>query len=204
MGKVISLARERAMRTAGGRRPRPRATFFFDLTSPFTYLAAERVDRLFGDVDWRPVLCDALPAGTDTELAEARAEALHMPLVWPERYPSGRAAMRVAAMAAEQGRAAPFALAAGRLAFCGGFDLDDPEVLAEAAAASSLPLDECLAAAGDRLRDDELDRLGHTLIEHGADCMPALRIGRDLFCGEHRLAEAAASLRDGRFTRHSS
>ncbi|MDQ1701199.1 MAG: hypothetical protein QOF57_451 [Frankiaceae bacterium] len=204
MGNVISLARERAVRAASGHQPRPRATFYFDLTSPFTYLAAERVDRHFGDVDWRPVLCDALPAGTDVELAQTRAEILHMPLVWPERYPSGRAAMRVAAMATEEGRAAPFALAAGRLAFCGGFDLDDPEVLAEAAAAAGLALDECLHAAGDRARDAELDRLGRSLVEHGADCMPALRIGRDLFCGEHRISEAAAALRDGRFSRHQA
>jgi 2-hydroxychromene-2-carboxylate isomerase len=203
MGNVISLARERAARAAGNGGPRPRVTFFFDLTSPFTYLAAERVDRLFGDVEWRPVLSDALPAATDASAAQARAEELHMPLVWPERYPSGRAAMRVAALASEQGRAAPFALAAGRLAFCGGFDLDDPEVLAEASAAAGLPLDGCLTAAGDRARDEELDRLGRTLLEHGADCMPALRVGRSLYCGEHRLAEAAAAVRDGRFVRRS-
>src|SRR4051794_2496995 len=203
MGNVISLARERAARAAPSRTPRPRVTFFFDLTSPFTYLAAERVDRLFGDVEWRPVLSDALPSSTDATAAQPRAEELHMPLVWPEHYPAGRAAMRVAALASDEGRAAPFALAAGRLAFCGGFDLDDPEVLAEAAAAAGLAPDGCLAAAGDRGRGGELDRLGRTLLEHGADCMPALRVGRALYCGEHRLAEAAAAVRDGRFQRRS-
>ena len=54
----------------------------------------------------------------------------------PTAAPDGRQAMRVAALAAEQDRAAPFVLAAGRLAFCGGYDLDDPETIAEAAAAA--------------------------------------------------------------------
>ena len=38
-------------------------------------------------------------------------------------------------------------LAIGRLSFCGGFDVDDPEILAEAAAAAGLDLDACLLAA---------------------------------------------------------
>ena len=69
--------------------------------------------------------------------------------------------MRVASLAAaEGGHAAPFVLAASRLAFCGGFDLDDPEVLAEAAAAAGLGLPEVLAAAGDRSRDGEMEADG--------------------------------------------
>ena len=46
----------------------------------------------------------------------------------------------VALGGAEGGRGAGFVLAASRLAFCGGFDLEDPEILAEAAAAA-----ECAA-----------------------------------------------------------
>ena len=77
-----------------------------------------------------------------------------MPLVWPEAQPvPGRSAMRVAALAVERGRAAEFVLAASRLAFCGGYDVDDPEILAEAAAAADLGLDECLHAAGELRRD---------------------------------------------------
>ena len=43
------------------------------------------------------------------------------------------AAMRVAHYAAQQGRGGAFVLAATRLAFAGGFDLDDLEILTEAA-----------------------------------------------------------------------
>ena len=67
--------------------------------------------------------------------------------------------MRAAAYAAEQGRGGEFVLAAGRLAFAGGFDLDDPEILAEAAAAAGIPLEDCLHAAGDFARDGAAEEM---------------------------------------------
>ena len=101
--------------------------------------------------------------------------------------------MRAAALAAEQRRAAPFVLAASRLAFCGGFDLDDPEILAEAAAAAGVGLDECLQAAGDPRRDAAAELTSRRLIAAGAEHLPALRVGGTLFLGEERLGEAAAA-----------
>ena len=208
MGDLISLDACRQARVERGARSRParsRVKFYFDLASPYTYLAVERVDRMFPGVEWCPALSEALYVGDPIadsaarERAQAdvmdRAHELRMPLVWPERYPAGRAAMRVAALAAEQDRAAPFVLAASRLAFCGGFDLDDPEVLAEAAAAACLGLDDCLRAAGERSRDGALELVGLRLLASGADRLPVLRVGRTLFCGEERIAEAAAAWR---------
>lgn len=131
---------------------------------------------------------------------QERAAELRMPLVWPETWPNaGRGAMRVAALAAERGCAAPFVLAASRLAFCGGYDIDDPEALAEAAAAAGLGLDEALAAASDLRRDGPLERAALRLTARGADGLPVLVVGRTLFCGEDRLAEAAAMADGGRF-----
>ncbi len=204
MGDVISLADARTARgtsrhvdrVAGGASPRAaRVTFFFDLSSPFTYLAAERVDRLFPNLVWRPVLEEILQVSAPPEaLAEERAHALGLPLVWPDLGPASvRPAMRVAALAAEQGRAAPFVLAATRLAFCGGFELDHPEVLAEAAAAANLGLEDCLRAAGDVRRDGPMEEAARKLLAHGADRLPAVRVGRILFAGEDRVAEAAAA-----------
>ena len=177
-------------------------SFYFDLLSPWTYLAAERVERQFAGVRWRPVVPDVLaPEETDEgarRAVELRAAELRMPLVWPETWPSaGRSAMRVASLAAERGRAAPFVLAATRLAFCGGYDLDDPEALAEAAAAAGLGLEECLKAAGDLRRDGPLERAGLRLLAQGAEELPVFVIGHVVFCGERRLSEAAA-MADGR------
>jgi 2-hydroxychromene-2-carboxylate isomerase len=200
---LISLAARRAARAGTGTPPvRPRVSFYFDLISPWTYLAAERVERHFAGVRWRPVVPDALAPEECDEAArrevELRAAELRMPLVWPETWPStGRSAMRVASLAAERGRAAPFVLAASRLAFCGGYDLDDPEALAEAAAAAGLGLEECLQAAGDLRRDGPLERTGLRLLAQGADELPVFVVGHVLFCGERRLGEAAA-MADGR------
>jgi 2-hydroxychromene-2-carboxylate isomerase len=203
LGELISLAARRAARAGTGTPSvRPRVSFYFDLVSPWTYLAAERVERQFAGVRWRPVVPDAVALEeTDEEardLVEERAAELRMPLVWPDAWPcSGRSAMRVASLAAERGRAAPFVLAASRLAFCGGYDLDDPEALAEAAAAAGLGLEDCLKAAGDVRRDGALERAGLRLLAQGADALPVFVVGHVLFCGERRLGEAAA-MADGR------
>jgi 2-hydroxychromene-2-carboxylate isomerase len=208
MGEVIRLAeRRKARRTRRGQGVRRvRAEFFFDLACPFTYLAAERVERAFDHVVWTPASKTALQAGSlDTDAAaleavrkaaEERATALRLPLEWPETFPADvPAAMRVASHAAECGRGAAFVLAAGRLAFCGGFDLDDPEILFEAAGAAGLVLEDCLQAAGNRGRDGKIEAAGRRLLAVGADRLPALRVGRSLFWGEEKVAEAAAAAR---------
>jgi 2-hydroxychromene-2-carboxylate isomerase len=208
MGDVINLAERRAARrsrAAPARMPR-RAEFCFDLSSPFTYLAAERVDRAFEAVLWTPASAAALqrgPQGGDAAgldrlraAAEERAALLRLPLSWPERFPVDvPAAMRVAAFASQAGRGAAFVLAATRLAFCGGFDLEDPEILAEAAAAASIVLDDCLAAARDTGRDGAIEAAGRRLLGAGADRLPALRVGRALYWGEDRLSDAALAAR---------
>src|SRR3954454_21736363 len=153
MGDVIRLDDRRARRLPDTvARDAIRAEFLFDLASPFTYLAAERVDRAFDEVTWTPACartlrCAALPADFGdvqdiVTLAQERAIALGLPLEWPERWPMAvPAAMRVAHYAAQQGRGGAFVLASTRLAFAGGFDLDELEILTEAGAAAGLPLD---------------------------------------------------------------
>ena len=212
MGDVIKLSERREARRrqrAGRQRERSRAQFFFDLSCPFTYLAAERVERAFDEVVWTPASSDALrracladddvAAAAVRRAAEERAAELRLPLVWPERFPTEvSAAMRVAAQAAELGRGAAFVLAATRLAFCGGFDLDDPEILAEASAAAGVVLDDCLRAARDGGRDGMIEDAGRALLAAGADRLPALGVGRALYWGERRVGEALIAARVAR------
>jgi 2-hydroxychromene-2-carboxylate isomerase len=208
MGEVIDLAERRRERPAArtGVGHFPVATFHFDLACPFTYLALERVERSLPGVRWRPTSGDALhrgnpwaedPSGSLARAAaERRARELRLPLVWPADHPrSARSAMRAAGFAAECGRGGSFAIAAARLAFCGGFDLNDPEALAEAAAAAGIGLDDCLRAARDPGRDGPLEGTARRLLAMGADRLPAIRVGRTLHCGEQNVAAAAALLR---------
>ncbi len=209
MGDVIRLDEHRRVREMPVKRPvRTRAEFYFDLSCPFSYLAAERVERAFTRVTWRPasasvierrdLVADPLSTERIRRIAEARAEELHVPLQWPDRFPAEvPAAMRAASYACDQGRGSEFLLAAGRLAFCGGFDLDDPEILAEAAAAAGINLARCLRAAGDLRRDGAIEAASRGLLAAGADRLPALRIGRSLVWGEDRVASALAATRVG-------
>jgi 2-hydroxychromene-2-carboxylate isomerase len=203
VGELIRLEDRRAGRStrrSDGAVSRP--IVHFDLACPFSYLALERVDRLLERVRWRPTCADALHrgdpwadlGGTAARVAaERRARELRLPLVWPPHNPApAQGAMRAAHYAAEMRRGGEFALAAARLAFCGGFDLEDPEVLAEAAAAAGIPLDACLQAARDPGRDAQLEHAARRLLAAGADRLPVVRLGRVLYCGERGVARAAA------------
>jgi 2-hydroxychromene-2-carboxylate isomerase len=129
------------------------------------------------------------------EYAESQAQALRLPLVWPDSFPDlVPRAQRAAAYAVAIGAGPQFALAASRLAFCGGFDLSDPETLAEAAAASAVPLSTCLHAAGDPAWDEPLEATAHSLRLRGIRELPAFRVGRRWFEGGTGLLHAVAGL----------
>jgi 2-hydroxychromene-2-carboxylate isomerase len=201
MGDLIVIDDWLADRSRPGRDLRP--AFFFDLNCPFSYLAAERVERALGHAEWIPVdglvLREGHPyADVDAlrQEAEWRALELRLPLVWPERFPADWAGANAAAgYAAEVGDCPRFALAASRLAFCGGFDLNDPEILVEAASAAGIHPEACLAAAGDSSRMATLCLTAHGLRERGVTRLPAIRVARQWFSGESALNEAAALVR---------
>jgi 2-hydroxychromene-2-carboxylate isomerase len=182
-----------------GRRP----AFVFDLACPFSYLAAERVERLLGDVEWVPVPGDALPgSGEDPEVVVARATtmaaAARLPLVWPDQFPAPvPRAMRAALYAAEIGAGARFVLAASRMAFCGGFDLEKPSVLADVAAAARISAPDLVAAAGEEWRDEELRATAASLSSQSIRELPVVGVQGRWFDGVGGVTEAAAWLRRG-------
>ena len=200
MGEVIELNDQLADRS----RPRGHmgALFFYDIACPFSYLIAERIERVLGEVEWVPASAVGLDGGSrwvrfdaTRELAERYALAARLPLVWPDRFPiDARQALRAASYAAENGAGAGFALAGLRLAFCGGFDLEDPEILGIAAAAAGLSLEGCLMAARDPDRDRPLSATARGLHARGVRALPALRLGRRFIEGDRILIEGAALL----------
>jgi 2-hydroxychromene-2-carboxylate isomerase len=196
VGELIDLTARRTQRDR--HIPDPTPTFFFDVSDPLSYLMAEQVERSLGEVQWVAVDGTAL-GDRDTEQAplrkhaEARAEALRLPLVWPETFPAGTpCALRAASYACEIGAGAQFALAASRLAFCGGFDLEDPEALTEAAAAAGVPLEGCMNAVSEHWRDEELAEMANVLRVHEIFEVPAVTIGGRWFAGDAALQRAGA------------
>jgi 2-hydroxychromene-2-carboxylate isomerase len=182
-----------------------RPAFFFDLACPFSYLAAERIERVLGEVEWVPVPGEALHGSVSDSDRDAivmraatMAQAARLPLVWPDAFPAAvPRAMRAALYASEIGAGARFALAASRLAFCGAFDLEKPSVLADVAAAANVPVKECLAAADEGWRDEELQTAASTLTSQGIDELPVIGVHGRWFDGVGGLVEAAAWLRRG-------
>jgi 2-hydroxychromene-2-carboxylate isomerase len=197
-GDVIALADFRSRRAAKAHlraswaaSSSAHGAFYFDLASPFTYLAAERVERAFPGIDWIPAVVAG--AHVDHDTARRRAVALRLPLTCPDSGPDAvPEAMRVAAYAAEQGRAAAFVLAASRLAWAGGFDLRDVSVLAEAATAAGLAMRDALAAAREAERDPAMLAAGEAV---APGPLPVVVLAGAMFAGEERLAEAVAYAR---------
>jgi 2-hydroxychromene-2-carboxylate isomerase len=196
---VSGAAREDSRVDRPRRAPLMRASFFFQLGCPASYLAAERIERAFGQVTWVPTARlpvlhgeGAVPTAELLALAAREAQALRLPLVVPERFGDDFiAAWRAAACATAHEDGGRYVLAASRLAFCGGYDLDARTVIAEAARAARLDAREILAATGDPRWDEQLFGTARELAQLGITSSPAIRVGTSWFEGLHAVSEAA-------------
>ncbi len=196
---MISLSQRREHRS----QPIAEARFFFALDSPCSYLMSERVERALGDITWVPVLGplsepDGIAsharehwAADRMRVAEREALLLQMPLVEPEPFPvDSRRATRAAMFAARSGACRSFALATARLAFCGGFDISEDSVIAEAAAVARLNPRDVLAAASDARFDPQLHLTTRALRARGIDAAPAISVGDSWFDGADAILAA--------------
>jgi 2-hydroxychromene-2-carboxylate isomerase len=189
------------------------AAFYFDLSSPFAYFAAERILQFFSNpptpVEWQPVLARELPGGETFEAyrceteeqifraeIERRARELHLqPLRWPEPFPfDSGLAMRAATYAKSIGRVVPFAQAAFRQAFAGGHDLERADFVLIAAAACEMHPQAVLRGAELRTVRERLADATSEAARVGVADVPAVRIGERIFAGERALEEAAGVL----------
>ena len=179
-----------------------RAAFFYDVACPFSYLVAERVERVLGEVEWVPAPAVGLDGGArwaqfdaTRALAERDALAARLPLRLARRlsgqHPSraeGRLVRR------RERRRRRFALAATRLAFCGGFDLEDPEILGDRRRGGGAGARRMPAGGARPARDRALWATARGLHARGVGALPALRLGRRFIEGERILVEGAALL----------
>jgi 2-hydroxychromene-2-carboxylate isomerase len=172
-----------------------KTVLYFDLASPYAYLAVERAGRVLGaEPELQPVLVGAIFAHrgygswalTDQRAAgeaeiERRARAYGLPpVVWPPDWPANSlAAMRAAIVAQREGRTREFALAAYRAAFVEGRDLGDPAVLAD------------LGVDLERLQDpavkQALREATDAAIAAGVRGVPTIGAGGRLYFGDDQL-----------------
>lgn len=190
-----------------------RATFYFDLGSPYAYLSAERISGLFAEAEleqpeWQPILLGGLfqrfgrdswanGPGRAEGIAEVERRAAEYglpPLVWPEPWPGNTLlAMRAATFAKQTARTVSFALAGFRQAFAAGRDLSEPDNVLVAAAACELHPKAIEKAVGTDSVKSALREATDRAAELGVVGVPSVVIGGDLFWGDDKLEEAVVA-----------
>jgi 2-hydroxychromene-2-carboxylate isomerase len=184
--------------------------FYYDLGSPYAWLAAERIHHVLPVVPiWQPILLGGIWASTgggSWSLTEKRADGMAeverraskyglMDVQWPDPWPTSYlAAMRAATFAQQAGRAVAFSLAAFRQAFCAGRDLADLDNVLIAAAACELHPNAVTKGIESRSVKDRLRQATDEAVARGVQGVPTVAIGDELYWGDDRLEDAAAAL----------
>jgi 2-hydroxychromene-2-carboxylate isomerase len=188
-------------------------TFYFDLGSPYGYLAAERVGTVLPEpVRWQPVLLGGLFKLTGRSSwalgdyqrrqsgmaeIERRARSYGLPpMRWPDPWPTNYLyAMRATTHAFNLGRGREFVLAAYRAAFQQGVDLSIDAQVRRVGAQAGFDPDELDAATRDAAVKQQLRDATDAAYELGVIGVPTVALGDDVFWGDDRLEDAAAHLR---------
>ena len=194
-----------------GKRP----IFYYDLNSPYAWLAAERINSVFPEPPvWQPISYShvirhtgVLPwsarSGREQQMEEierlAAARGL-TPMQWPQGWPLETvplAGLRAATFACEVGEVVAFSLAAFRETFQGGRPMSLLKNVLRAAAATGLRPHAIEAAVEREAIKDRLKEATQQAIELGVTGVPTVRVGDELFWGDDRLEEAAAASSSG-------
>jgi 2-hydroxychromene-2-carboxylate isomerase len=185
-------------------------TFYYDLGSPYAYLAAERIQGVLPVVPvWQPILLGGIwkeTGGRSWATTDKREEGFAeierragryglMPVRWPDGWPNNTlTAMRAAIFAQQTGRAVAFSLAAFRQAFAAGKDLSDIDNVLIAAAACELHPTAVLKGIEMQSTKERLREMTREAYERGVRGVPTVVVGGELFWGDERLEDAAAAL----------
>jgi 2-hydroxychromene-2-carboxylate isomerase len=190
--------------------------FFWDVGSPYTYLAAAQLPALLARtgarVRYRPMLVGGLfRVAGNTMPAAVPAKALHLRtdlsrwrarLGLPMRLPPDEVAfpintllaMRVATAATAEGLGAEILSATMRGYWERGLDVGQPEPLSEALADAGLDPARWLEAAGRAEVKDALRATTEEAAARGAFGAPTFFVGDELFWGNDRLDFVEAAL----------
>ncbi len=183
--------------------------FFFDLGSPWTYVASTQLDGLCErtgvEIRWRPFLLGGVFKATNNkspflepvwnklnhQREDMKAWIAHygIPFNFPSNFPPNTLlAMRGAVVADTFGRIVPYARAANRAFFVNDEDLSDPETvmkIAERAGLDRGDFEKRLAATEVK---EALRRNTDEAVERGAFGSPTFFWNGHMFFGNDRLA----------------
>jgi 2-hydroxychromene-2-carboxylate isomerase len=187
-----------------------RPTFYYDLGSPYAWLAAERIHHVLPETAvWQPILLGGIWQQTGVgswALTDKREEGMReieqradkyglLPVRWPDDWPTNTLkAMRAAIFAQQTGRTVAFSLAAFRQAFAAGRDLEELDNVLIAAAACELHPNAVLKGIELQSTKDRLREATQEAYDRGVRGVPSVAVGERVFWGDDRLEEAAAAL----------
>jgi 2-hydroxychromene-2-carboxylate isomerase len=200
-------------------------TFYFGVMSPYSWFAAERIGCLLPRARWCGVLAGVVfkeHGRISWGLTERRADGIADcemrasehglgPIVWPQPWPTSdlHAARALAYCRLREATSATgdterqssrglheeFALAAMRMAFLEGANLEELDSVLEAGRRCDIAEHELRDALADQRVKDELRAITGEAIAAGAFGVPTVRVGDQLFWGDDRLQDAANAYR---------
>lgn len=188
-----------------------RLEFFFDCSSPWTWLAFEHAQRLLADLDvefeWKPILvggvfnavnpavyetrANPVPAKRDYMLKDLQDWARYegITIGWPEVFPVNSVkAMRGAFVALEAGCLVPYARAVFRRYWTDLDDISRDEVLAGIVDGVGLAREEFFAKIASQPYKDRLRENTDELMRRGGFGSPTMYLdGDDMYFGNDRV-----------------
>jgi 2-hydroxychromene-2-carboxylate isomerase len=189
--------------------------FFFDFSSPYSYLAATQLpgvaQRAGARVAYRPFVLFGVFKATGNDMpAKVAQKGMYMakdlgrwarhygvPFKFSSHFPANTIkAMRLVLVAEEQGKGEAAALAGFRAMWEEDRDLNDAGVLGDIARSIGLDPEAAAAAVETPAIKDELRANTDEAIARGAFGAPAIFVGEELFWGNDRMhfvEEAARS-----------
>ena len=191
---------------------RQRTTFYYDFSSPYSYLAAERISGLFAEAgveqpEWQPISFGHILKTTgrrpwsfgddrsaDFEEIQRRADERGLPeVVYPKGWPIENYSLnpvRAAIYAKESGRVVSVSLACFRQVFAGGRDMSDVDNVLLAAAACELHPNAVLKGIETWSVKDKLRQATEEALALGVSGIPTVAVGDEIFWGDDRLEDA--------------
>lgn len=194
--------------------------FYFDFSSPYGYLASEKIDQIAAQhgrkVRWRPILLGVVfketgavplthaPLKGEYSLRDFSRSARFMgiPYAQPAKFPlSTQHAARAYYWLHDQhhGRARAFAHAAYRALFVDGRDISDLAVVLELASAQTDDPAALAEALGGQLLKDRLRAECAAAIKKGIFGSPLIIVDGEPFFGADRLPQLERWLETGGF-----
>lgn len=188
-----------------------RLEFFFDCSSPWTWLAFEhvqrRLDGLDVEIEWRPILvggvfnavnpgvyetrANPVPAKRDYMLKDLQdwARFIGIEIGWPEVFPVNSVkAMRGAFVALEHDRLVDYARAVFRRYWTDLADISQDDVLAGIVESVGLDRDDFFARIASQPCKDKLRASTDELMRRGGFGSPTMFLdGDDMYFGNDRV-----------------